>query len=123
MIITATGYTTGEIKVEEGEYGRNATICIRAKTINGKQTNFINATFYGKKIDVLQKYVNEDGRQVTITGGVKQMTEKTKKDGTKYIATYVEGYQFSIPENSGPGEERYSGSKRKTEPSEEEVPF
>jgi single-stranded DNA-binding protein len=123
MIITATGYTTGEIKVEEGEYGRNATVCIRAKTINGKQTNFINATFYGKKIDVLQKYVNEDGRQVTITGGVKQIAEKTKKDGNKYIVTYMEGYQFSIPENSGPGEERYSSSKGKKASVDEDVAF
>lgn len=121
MILTATGYTTGEVKVEEGDYGRNATVCIRAKSTNGKQVNYINATFYGKRIEALQKYVNEDGRQVTLSGGVKQIVEKTKKDGTKYFAIYMEGYQFSVPENRGPGEENVS--TRRSSVSESEIAF
>jgi single-stranded DNA-binding protein len=122
MLLTVTGYTTGEIKVEDGEYGKNATICIRAKSVSGKQTSFVNAVFYGKKIETLQKYVNQDGRQVTVSGGVKQIIEKTKKDGSKYYAIYMEGYQFSIPEMNGPGEEKYANSKRSSV-SDEDVAF
>lgn len=121
MILTVTGYTTGEIKVEDGDYGKNATICVRAKSIGGKQSHFVNATFYGKVIDTLLKYCNEDGRQVTLTGGVKKMVEKEKKDGNKYVAVYMQGYNFSIPENRGPGEERYASGNRKR--NDDEVAF
>lgn len=123
MILTATGYTTGEIQVKDTDYGKTATVSIRCKSGNGKQSYFVNAVFYGKKIELAQRYINQDGRQVTITGLIKNVLQKeSKKDNTPYYAIYMDGFHFTIPENSGPGEERY-GSKRGSSVSDEDVAF
>lgn len=124
MILTATGYTTGELQIKDGDYGKTATVSIRCKSGNGKQVYFINAVWYGKKIELAQRYINQDGRQITITGMIKTVIQKeAKKDNTPYYAIYMDGYHFSIPENSGPGEERYSSSKKQASYSEEDVAF
>jgi hypothetical protein len=123
MILTATGYTTGEIQVKDTDYGKTATVSIRCKSGNGKQSYFVNAVFYGKKIELAQRYINQDGRQVTITGLIKNVLQKeSKKDNTPYYAIYMDGFHFTIPENSGPGEERYA-SKRGSSVSDEDVAF
>lgn len=128
LTLVATGYTSGTIKREDSEYGKNGTISIRCKTSNGKHVCYVNATFYGKQIDVIEKFVG-DGRQITIIGRVNKIIEKEKKDGTKYSAVYMYGDSFTIPENNGPGEDRYSkgGKSRSQEQGgfqeEDEVPF
>jgi single-stranded DNA-binding protein len=110
LAITASGYVTGEVKVQDGEYGRSATLGIRCKTGNGKQTHFVNAVFYGKKIETAQKYL-EDGRQVTVVGTVKSIMQKKKKDGTEYVAMYVDVQEFTLPEMKS-SEESYAAASR-----------
>ena len=115
MILTVTGYTTGELQIKDGDYGKTATVSIRCKSGNGKQTYFVNAVWYGKKIELAERYINQDGRQITVTGMIKTIMQKeSKKDKTIYYAIYMDGYHFSIPENSGPGEEGYSSGRKKS---------
>lgn len=124
MILTATGYTTGELQIKENDYGKTATVSIRCKSGNGKQVYFVNAVWYGKKIELAQRYINQDGRQITVTGIIKNVIQKeSKKDNTPYYAIYMDGFHFSIPENSGPGEERYSGGKKSSSISDDDVAF
>ena len=99
LTITASGFITGEPKVEDTEYGKRATVTIRSKTTNGKQTHFINAVFYGKRIETVSKYM-ADGRQVTIIGSVKQISGKKKQDGTDYSSIYMDASDFSLPEKN-----------------------
>jgi single-stranded DNA-binding protein len=105
LTITASGFITGEPKVEDGEYGKRATVTIRAKTTNGKQTHYINAIFYGKRIETVTRYM-ADGRQVSIVGAVKAIMGKKKKDGTEYSSVYMDAYDFTLPEklDSDPGQ-------------------
>ena len=118
LTITASGFTTGEPKVEDTEYGKRATVSIRAKTTNGKQTHYINAVFYGKKIDVVQRFM-EDGRQITVVGAIRNISSKTKKgDGTPYSSIYIDVSDFTLPEKLSD-----SPSRRSSGPSEEEIPF
>lgn len=100
LSLIASGYVTGEVKVEDTEYGKRGTVSIRAKTTNGKQTHYINASFYGKKIDTAVKYM-EDGRQISIIGSVKAVVPKKKKDGTDFSAIYMDATDFTIPEKQG----------------------
>lgn len=120
LSLVANGFVTGEVKVEDGEYGKRATVSIRSKTTNGKQTHYVNATFYGKRIDTVVKYM-EDGRQVTIIGSVKTITPKKKKDGTDYVAIYMDGNDFSLPERQS-GNESYR-PKSNNSASEDDVAF
>jgi single-stranded DNA-binding protein len=100
IFITATGYVTGDPKIQDGDYGKNITVSVRCKCKNTKQpAQYVNAVFYGKTIEVIQKYV-EDGRQVTVAGAVKSIVPKEKKDGTKYSSIYLQGYEITLPENS-----------------------
>jgi single-stranded DNA-binding protein len=117
LTIVASGYVTGEVKVNDSDYGKNATVSIRSKTTNGKQTHFINANFYGKRIDTALKYM-EDGRQVTIVGTVKSISPKKKKDGTDYVAVYMDATDFSLPENQG-----QEMPSRRAAPASDEMPF
>lgn len=110
LSITANGYVTGEVKVQDGEYGRNGVVGIRCKTGNGKQSHYVNAVFYGKKIETAQKYL-EDGRQVTVVGSIKSIAPKKKKDGTDYVAMYVDVQEFSLPEMKS-SEEGYAAANR-----------
>jgi single-stranded DNA-binding protein len=123
LSITANGYVTGEIKVQDGEYGRSATLGIRCKTGNGKQTHYVNAVFYGKKIELAQRFL-EDGRQVTVVGSIKSVLPKKKKDGTDFVAMYVDVQEFSLPEMKS-SEEGYSDAarSRKAVAEIDEVPF
>lgn len=122
MILTATGYTTGELQIKETDYGKTATVSIRCKSGNGKQSYYVNAVWYGKKIEQAQKYINQDGRQITVVGLVKNILHKTReKDNTTYYVIYMDGFHFTIPENSGPGEERYSGQKKSSSYSDDEM--
>jgi hypothetical protein len=98
LSLTATGYVSGKPKVESGDYGDSLTVGIRCKGDGGKNVFYVNAKFYGKRMGVIEKYIN-DGDQVTLTGTVSLMTEKTKKDGTKYAQVYMTGAGFSIPPN------------------------
>lgn len=116
LIITASGFTTGEPKIEDTEYGKRATVSIRAKTTNGKQTHYINAVFYGKKIDVVERFM-EDGRQITVAGAVRNISSKTKKDGTPYSSLYIDVSDFTLPEKLS------DAPRRPSQPSEEEIPF
>ena len=116
LIITASGFTTGEPKIEDTEYGKRATVSIRAKTTNGKQTHYINAVFYGKKIDVVERFM-EDGRQITVAGAVRNVSSKTKKDGTPYSSFYIDVSDFTLPEKLS------DAPRRSSQPSEEEIPF
>lgn len=118
LSLVANGFVTGEVKVEDGEYGKRAVVSIRSKTTNGKQTHYVNASFYGKKIDTVVKFM-EDGRQVTIVGSVKAISPKKKKDGTDYAAVYMDATDFSLPERQGSGE----SYKPRAASTEEEVPF
>lgn len=122
--ITASGYVTGELKINDGEYGRNAVIGVRCKTSNGKQTHYVNAVFYGKKIEVAQKYL-QDGRQITVFGTVKSILPKQRKDGTDFAALYVDVQEFTLPEMKS-SEEGYadaSRSRKAIAKMDEEVPF
>lgn len=129
LTLVANGYVTGEVKAEETDYGRRAVVSIRAKTTNGKQSHFVNATFYGKKIETVTKFM-EDGRLVTIVGSVKTIANKTKKDGTEYVAIYMDATDFTLPERQS--EEQMPSQRRSTsaptrnqpqEPDEDDVPF
>lgn len=97
LTLVANGFVTGEVKAEDTEYGKRAVVSIRSKTTNGKQTHYINATFYGKKIDVVTKFM-QDGRQVTIVGSVKSIKSQKKKDGTEYASIYMDATDFTLPE-------------------------
>lgn len=116
LSLVAGGYVTGEVKVEDGDYGKRGVVSLRCKTTNGKQTHYVNATFYGKKIDTVVRFM-EDGRQVSIVGSVKNITPKKKKDGTDYVAIYMDASDFTIPEQQG-GEGMTAPS-----PSPSEMPF
>lgn len=109
--LTATGYVTGEVKIEDGEYGKRGILTIRARTATGKQTHFINATFYGKKIDVVQKYM-EDGRQVAVSGVVKNMMGKKSKNGDDYCSIYMDCTDFSLPERQNESSGSRGNSKQ-----------
>lgn len=117
LTLVASGYVTGEVQVKDGDYGKSATVGIRSKTTNGKQTHFVNATFYGKKIETVVKFM-EDGRQVTLVGSVKNIAPKKKKDGTEYVAVYMDATDFTIPERQG--QEMPSRSQA---PAADEMPF
>ena len=125
LAITANGYVTGELKVQDGDYGRNAILGIRCKSGSGKETHFVNAVFYGKKIDLAQRFL-EDGRQVTIVGSVKSIKPKKRKDGTDFVAMYVDVQEFSFPEAKS-SEESYSDATRSrrnvAQSDADEVPF
>lgn len=112
--LTVSGFVTGEVKREESEYGKRGILTVRAKTASGKQSHYVNATFYGKRIDTVEKFM-EDGRLVSISGVVKNMTPKKKKDGTDYIAIYMDGCDFSLPERQS-AESGYASK-------EDDVPF
>jgi len=105
LTITASGFITGEPKVEDTEYGKRATVTIRSKTTNGKQTHYINAVFYGKKIDIASKYM-ADGRQITIIGGVRNISGKKKQDGSEYASVYMDAMDFTLPEKMNGDSER-----------------
>jgi single-stranded DNA-binding protein len=115
LTITASGYITGEPKIEDTEYGKRATVTIRSKTTNGKQTHYINAVFYGKRIETVSNYM-ADGRQVTIIGSVRQISGKKKKDGTDYSSIYMDASDFTLPE-------RNNGDPDRRKPIDEEVAF
>jgi single-stranded DNA-binding protein len=119
--LTATGYVSGKPKIESSDYGDSCTISIRCKCAGGKHMSYVNAKFYGKRMDVIEKYI-DDGDQVTVAGSVALMVEKTKKDGTKYSAVYVNGSDFTLP-NRGQSNLMDSAKKGKPASSEEELPF
>lgn len=110
LALTANGYVTGEVKVQDGEYGKSAVLGVRCKSLNGKETHYVNAVFYGKKIELAQKYL-EDGRQVTIVGSIRSIRPKKKKDGTEYVAMYLDVQEFSLPEMKS-SEEGYATAAR-----------
>lgn len=126
LAITASGYVTGEVKIQENDYGKSGVLGIRCKTGNGKQTHYVNAVLYGKKIETAQKYL-EDGRQVTVVGTVKSVMPKKKKDGTEYVAMYVDVQEFTLPEMKS-SEEGYASAARSRKavasiPDEDDVAF
>jgi single-stranded DNA-binding protein len=116
--LTATGFITGEVKVEDGQYGKRGMFTLRARSGNGKDTHYVNVNVYGKKIDVAQKYML-DGRQVTVSGSVKSVLGKKRKDGTDYCAFYLDCNEFSLPERMN-SEERPAPNRAAAE---EEIPF
>lgn len=118
LTLVASGYVTGEVKVEDGDYGKRGIVSIRAKTTNGKQTHYINATFYGKKIETASRFF-EDGRQVTLVGSVKSVVPKKKKDGTDYVAVYMDATDFTVPER----QDIEGGYKGKAPAGDEDVAF
>lgn len=124
LAITANGYVTGELKINDGEYGKNAVIGVRCKTSSGKQTHYVNAVFYGKKIELAQRFL-EDGRQVTIVGSIKTILPKQRKDGTDFAAIYVDVQEFSLPEmkSSEEGYSEASRSRKAVAKMDDEVPF
>lgn len=124
LAITANGYVTGELKINDGEYGKNAVIGVRCKTSSGKQTHYVNAVFYGKKIELAQRFL-EDGRQVTIVGSIKNILHKQRKDGTDFAAIYVDVQEFSLPEmkSSEEGYSEASRSRKAVAKMDDEVPF
>jgi hypothetical protein len=125
LSLTATGYVSGKPKIENSDYGDSISIGIRCKGEGGKNVFYVNAKFYGKKMGVIEKYIN-DGDQVTVAGMVSMATEKTKRDGTKYAQVYMTGSSFSIPPN--PALKDAAAPLRPLPPSDEEddedsVPF
>jgi single-stranded DNA-binding protein len=123
--VAITGYVTGNVEVENNDYGKRATLSLRVKS--GKQTHYFNCYFYGKKIELAEKYMH-DGRQVSLTGSVRAVSGKKRKDDTDYCAFYVDVSDFSFPERLD-GEERYSQAPKsqarsqQNDPEEDEVPF
>jgi single-stranded DNA-binding protein len=118
LALTATGYVTGKPQIESGDYGDSCSISLRTKGNSGKHQFYVNAKFYGKKMAVIEKYIN-DGNQVTVTGTIGAAIEKTRKDGTKYTAIYMTGSDFALPPNGEPS----VMSQAKSAPSEEEMSF
>lgn len=108
--IVASGYVMGEVKIQENDYGKSGIVGISCKTGSGKQTHYVNAVFYGKRIEVAQKYF-ADGRQVSVVGTLKTVMPKKKKDGTEYVAMYVDVQDFTLPEMKS-SEEGYSSAAR-----------
>jgi single-stranded DNA-binding protein len=104
-MLTITGYVTGDPAIQDGDYGRFIELNVRWKTGNGKQTHWAAAKIYGKKIEVAMKYIR-DGDQVTISGVINSIKNKTKKDGTEYSQFYMDCAEFSIP----PSERRDVGA-------------
>lgn len=120
--VAVTGYVTGDVKIEDTEYGRRGIVSLRVKS--GKQAHYFNCTFYGKRIELAEKYM-QDGRQVSMAGTVKAVTGKKKKDGTEYCAFYMDVSDFSFPERLD-GEERYSKPATKSQASlqdDDDIPF
>ena len=95
-MFTTTGYVTGDPEIQDGDYGRFIELNVRWKTGNGRQTHWATAKVYGKKIEVATKYIR-DGDQVTISGVINSIKNKTKKDGTEYCQFYMDCAEFSIP--------------------------
>jgi single-stranded DNA-binding protein len=95
-MLTITGYVTGDPAIQDGDYGRFVELSVRWKTGNGKQTHWAAAKIYGKKIEVAMKYIR-DGDQITISGTVNSIKNKTKKDATEYCQFYMDCAEFSIP--------------------------
>lgn len=120
LSLVATGYVTGKPKIESSDYGDSCTIGIRVKGNNGKSLFYVNAKFYGKRMAVIEQYIN-DGAQVTVSGSITGTTEKTSKDGNKYTSIYMNGQDFTLPPSPEGANTRSSG--KKSAPSDEEVPF
>lgn len=119
LALTATGYVTGKPQIESGDYGDSLTISLRTKGNTGKHQFYVSAKFYGKKMSVIEKYVN-DGDQVTVTGTIGAAIEKARKDGTKYTAIYMNGSDFTMP----PRDEGKAMSQAKTPAaSEDDIGF
>lgn len=96
--IAVTGYVTGEIKVKDGEYGKSGTLSIRVKTASAKSpSHYVNAVFYGKRIETIQKYV-ADGRLIAVSGPVKSIMHKRNKADVEYVSIYIDCSDFSLPE-------------------------
>lgn len=74
--------------------------------------SYVNAKFYGKRMEVITKYI-DDGDQVTVAGSVALMVEKTKKDGTKYSAVYMNGSDFTLPNK---GQSNVMDSAKRSQP-------
>lgn len=118
--VAVTGYVTGDVKVEETDYGKRGVVSIRVKS--GKQSHYFNGNFYGKKIELAEKYM-QDGRQISLVGTVRTVSPKKKKDGTEYCAFYMDISDFSFPEKLD-SEERYLRPAAKSaDPIDEEVLF
>jgi single-stranded DNA-binding protein len=120
LALTATGYVSGQPKIENSDYGDSCTISIRCKGDGGKHIFYVNAKFYGKKMDPITKYI-KDGDQVTVTGTVSLAKEKIKKDETRYTQVYMTGSGFTLPPHGSPIDG--SAPRQSPQPSEEEVPF
>lgn len=122
-MLTVTGYITGDPQPKEGDYGRYAEISIRWKTANGKQTHYANARVYGKKIDVVCKYIH-DGDQVTISGAVQSIVVKQRKDDqSNYCQIYMDCSEFSIPPKSGGDTTGRPPTISRVDQQEEDIPF
>ena len=123
--LTATGYVSGKPTIEKSDYGDSLSVGIRCKGDGGKNVFYVNAKFYGKRMAVIEKFIS-DGDQVTLTGTVGAMLEKTKKDGTKYAQVYMNGAGFSIPPQASTDDAPAPLRPLKSSASdleEEEVPF
>jgi hypothetical protein len=123
LSLTAVGYVSGKPRIENSDYGDSISIGIRCKGDGGKNVFYVNAKFYGKRMAPIEKFIN-DGDQVTLSGTISAVIEKTKKDGTKYSQFYMNGSGFSIPPNpskDAPAPLRPLRSSDEEE--EDEVPF
>lgn len=118
--LTVSGYTSGELKVEDSDYGKRGTLSLRASIPGKKQQNhYVNAVFYGKKIETAQKYI-QDGRQITITGQVRTILCKRRKDESEYVSIYVDVSEFTLPERL---DTESSGSPMKKGASDDDMGF
>jgi hypothetical protein len=123
LALTATGWVTGQPKIETNDYGDFCNISLRCKGDGGKHVFYVNAKFYGKRMDTITKYIN-DGDVITVTGTVGLAMEKAKKDGTKYSSVYMTGAGFTLPAKGSPAD--MPARQRPLPPSsesEDEIPF
>lgn len=125
-MLSVTGFVSGEPQVKDGDYGRYTEISIRFKTANGKQTHFATGRVFGKKIEVVQKYIH-DGDQITVHGMISSCSPRQRKDDkSDYVQFYLDVAHFSLPSKpstdsmSRPAKYR---SPEPAQPEEDEVPF
>ncbi len=87
-----------------------------------EHTVFIDVKFFGKIVDVCEKYLSK-GRSVLVDGNLRQDNWEDKGTGAKRSKIYVFGRSLSMmPGGSGRGDTDTGGSGDVPEPSDDSVP-
>jgi single-strand DNA-binding protein len=87
-----------------------------------ENTVFIDVKFFGKIVDVCEKYLSKGGA-VLVDGNLRQDTWNDKETGAKRSKIYVLGRTLSMmPGGRGRGDTEVGGSGDTAKPDDESVP-